>query len=109
MKKDPIIVPKDKWPLDVLAEMGERTKNAWLFFHSNIIPKLKESKGVSDEEGKKQGTLVFTWKETKEIVTIDISALCVEWKPVIYIHASDIAFDIMPVDPEYIYFFKMEE
>lgn len=100
MKKEVIIVPKDKCPLDVLAEMGERTKNSWLFFHSNIIEKLKESKGATYEEGNKQGTLVFTWEETKEYpetkIVIDICALCTEWKPVICISASDIAFDIKP-------------
>ena len=30
MKKEVIIVPEDKCPLDVLAEMGERTANAWI-------------------------------------------------------------------------------
>ena len=35
MKKEEIIVPKDKCPLDVLSEMGERTKNAWIFLHYN--------------------------------------------------------------------------
>ncbi len=40
MKKEPILVPKNKCPLDVLAEMGEQTKSAWIFLHRNAVEKL---------------------------------------------------------------------
>ena len=55
----------------------------------------------------------MTWKATDDYpetrVVIDICAMATDWKPIIFISASDISFTIVPVDPEYIYFLKMEE
>lgn len=114
MKKEVILVPKDKCPMDVLAEMGERTKESWIFLHFNAVEKLlQHSDGVAQKEGRKQGTLVLTWEATETYpetkVIVDIGGLCTEWKPIICISASDIAFDLMPVDPEDIFFLKMAE
>ena len=113
MKKEVILVPKDKCPLNVLAEMGERIKESWIFLHFNAVEKLQHSDGVSCKEGRKQGTLVLTWEATEAYpetrVVVDICALNTEWKPIISISASDIAYDLMPVNPEDIFFFKMEE
>lgn len=113
MKKEVIIVPKDKCPLDVLAEMGNRTENAWIFLHSNAFQKLQRSEGVSCEEGSRDGVIVLTWEETNDYpetrIAIDICALATDWKPIISISASDISFNLMPVDPEDLYFLKMEE
>lgn len=111
MKKDVINVPMDKCPLDVLAEMGERTKDAWIFLHMDAVEHLQHSDGVSSEEGRKQGTLVLTWKETKEYpktrLVVNLCGFDACWKPIISISASDIAFTLMPDDPEDIYFLKM--
>ncbi len=41
MKK--IIVPKDKCPLEAIAKMGEKTKNAWIFLNNETIKHLKET------------------------------------------------------------------
>ena len=113
MKKEVIIVPKDKCPLDVLAEMEERTKDAWIFLHRNAFEKLKNSEGVSVKEGNKVGTLVFTWEATEEYpetrIVVDVCGMTTDWKPIILISASDIAFNLMPGDPEDIYFLKMDE
>lgn len=113
MKKEIIFVPKDKCPLDVIAEMGERTKESWIFLNFNAVEKLQHSDGVSCEEGRKQGTLVLTWKATEAYpetrIVVDICGLNTEWKPIISISASDIPFTLMPVDPEDIFFLKMAE
>lgn len=113
MNKEVIIVPKDKYPLDVLAEMKEQTANAWIFLHYNAVEKLQRSDGVSCKEGRKQGTLELTWEATDEYpetrVVIDVCAMATDWKSIILISASDISFTLMPVDPEDIYFLKMAE
>lgn len=113
MKKEVTIVPKDKCPLDLLSEMGDRIKESWIFLHFNAVEKLQHSDGVSSKEGRKQGTLVLTWEATETYpetkVVVDISALNTEWKPIILISASDIPYDLMPVDPEDIFFLKMAE
>ena len=41
MKK--IIVPKDKCPLEVIAEMGEQTQNAWIFLNKDAINHLRDT------------------------------------------------------------------
>ena len=113
MNKEVTIVPKDKCPLDVLAEMGKRTENAWIFLHQNAVEELRRSEGVSCKEGRKVGTLVLTWETIEDYpetrIVIAICAMLTDWKPIILISASDISFDLMPVDPEYLYFLKMDE
>ena len=92
--------------------MGEQTKDAWIFLHCNVLEKLKHSKDVCIENSK-PNLLLLTWVATEEYpettVVIDVKSLNTEWKPVIGICASDIAFTVMPVDFEHIFFFKMEE
>ncbi len=113
MKKEITIVPKDKCPLAVLAEMGERIKESWIFLHFNAVENLQHSDGVSSKEGRKQGTLVLTWEATEAYpetrLVVDLCALNTEWKPIILISASGIAYDLMPVDPEDLFFLKMAE
>lgn len=113
MKKEVTIVPRDKCPLDVLSEMGEQIKEAWIFLHSNAVNKLTHSDGVSCEEGRKEGTLILRWEATEDYpetrIVVDICGTPTDWKPIISISASDIAFTLIPVDPEDIFFLKMEE
>ena len=113
MKKEVILVPKDKCPLDVLAEMGEQTRDAWFFLHRNAVENLQHSDGVSCKEGGKAGTCVLTWEATEDYpetkIIVDICGFGADWKPIIFISASDIAFSLFPVDPEEIFFLKMEE
>lgn len=113
MKKEVILVPKDKCPLDVLAEMGERTRNAWIFLHRNAFEKLQHSDDVSGEVGKKQGTYVLMWEATEIYpetkIVVDVCGMNTDWKPITSIQASDIAFNLMPADPEEVYFLKMDE
>lgn len=112
MKKEVILVPKYKSPLDVLAEMEEQIKESWIFLHFNAVEKLQHSDGVSCKEGRKQGTLVLTWEATETYrettIVVDICGLNSEWKPIIFISAFDIA-ELMPVDPEELFFLKMAE
>ena len=111
MKKEVIIVPKDKCPLDVLAEMGERTKNAWIFLHKNAVEQLSDSANTFEYEGR-NSYYNLHWDATEDHpetgVLFDFSTQ-VEWCCVIMISASDIAFVRQPADPEDIYFLKMGE
>ena len=112
MKKEIVIVPRDKCPLDVLAEMGELVRKSWIFLHSNAVSKLR---GTSDaREEKNHGRdLKLIWNATEEFpqteVVIDICGFPADWKPITLISASDICYDLMPVDPEDLFFLKMEE
>ena len=108
MKKEVILIPKDKCPLDYIAEMGERTKNAWIYIHENIYDKLIKSDGVSAEYEKTYFEL--TWEETEEYPKTEILVnYGVEWYSVCNISAEDIAFKDKVDDPEEIFFLKMDE
>ena len=69
MKKEVILVPKDKCPLDVIAEMGERIRNSWIFLHENAYYNLLTSKGASSSTGNSinsNQTTVILWAETED-------------------------------------------
>lgn len=109
MKKEPIIVPKDKCPLDILAELGERTESAWIYMHENVVGKLAKD---CDQFHEANGCTSFAWVATKDYpstgITIEVDVIgC--WKPVFSINAEDIAFKYASFDPEEIFFIKMEE
>lgn len=109
MKKEVTIVPKDKCPLDILAELKERTESAWIYMHENVIAKLAKD---CDQFHEAHGCTSFAWIATKDFPTTKIT-LVVDvigcWKPVFAIDAGDIAFKHTSSDPEEIFFLKMEE
>ena len=41
-----LTVPKNKHTLEFLAEMGEKTKNAWIFLHESITDDVIREEGV---------------------------------------------------------------
>lgn len=109
MKKEVTFVPKDKCPLDVLAEMEERTAIAWIYFHENAVKKLEKS---CDSYEELAHCIKLTWNATEEFpataITIGTEVIgC--WKPVYSIDAEDIAFKSHISDPEEILFLQMEE
>ena len=66
MKKEVILVPQDKCPLDVLAEMGECTRNSWIFLHDNVVDKLHST---ADESHIHEDDYVYLcWHATKDYI-----------------------------------------
>ena len=111
MKKEVILVPKDKCPLDVLAEMGEQTKDSLIFFHENVVEKLKKT--AQEVEEKSADDCQYEslyWHGTEEYpdTTVEIEDRGV-WREVYFIDADDIAFGVDVDDPENLFFFKMAE
>lgn len=115
MKKEVILVPKDKCPLDVLAEMGERIRNSWIFLHENAYEHLLKSKGVRHSTGNIMNANQETWikwdatEEYPETVIFCEVPSPKGWGKISSIKADDIAFVLPPHDPEDIFFLKMEE
>ena len=105
MKKEVILVPKDKCPLDVLAEMGEKIRNAWIFIHKNAIEILCET--AEDILVKEEGVLDAFWEHPR--TNIIVQAHKPVWSKVYEIKADDISFTVSTDDPEDIFFLKMEE
>lgn len=115
MKKEVILVPKDKCPLDVLKEMGERIRNSWIFLHENAYQHLLKSEGASysieNHMNMNRGALI-TWEATEKypetLVWIEVP-VPKGWGKITHIDADDISFGMARIDPEDIYFLKMDE
>ena len=110
MKRETTLVPMDKCPLDVLAEMGERTSNAWIFLHLSVLKKLKESCDTFNDFNHNRHYL--TWEATEEYPATEVvinNKVHTDWVEIFRISASDIAFSVRPRNPEEIYFLKMDE
>ena len=111
MKKEVILVPKDKCPLDVLAEMGERIKNSWIFLHENAYEKLK-STCDTQEKFNLNSYHSLSWNATDnypETVMFCEVPSPKGWAKITSIKAEDIAFGLSTHNPEDIFFLKMEE
>lgn len=115
MKKEVIFVPNDKCPINVLAEMGERIRNSWIFLHENAYEHLLKSKGVNHSTGNtmnaNQETL-FKWEATDDfpetVVFCEVPD-CKGWGKINSIDAENICYSLSPPDPENIYFLKMDK
>ncbi len=118
MKKEVITVPRNKFLLNLLAEMGERTKNAWIFLHRDLVNCLWES--AERKNGDYNYTYNFIWTSDEfedVVITIDVSYQAVErdpeyhaeWIQVYAIKSKNIEFRKRPKDPDEILFFKPEK
>lgn len=110
MKTPITIVPNDKSPIDILKELGKKTKSAWIFMDHASVEKLKSLSNW-------RHPLVYNksqelhWNETK---TSPAYSLTVEdrrnqtWLEVIAINHSDIHFKKPADNPKEIFFLKMQ-
>ena len=115
MKKEVILVPKDKCPLDVLAEIGEeRASNAWIFLHENAYHYLVKMEGAhrSIENCRYARRVALISIVAPKVYTKFISCEVPSangWGKIHSIEAEISVFGPAPDDPEYIYFIKMAE
>lgn len=114
MKKEVIIVPKDKCPLDVLADMGEKLLGVGILFSITSLNKLR---GTADRYEKLDPTAyLLSWNATKDfpqttlIVVGEYSSdsSAYEYRAT-YINADDICFRTQWDDRALDYFLTMEE
>lgn len=113
MKKEVILVPKDKCPLEILAEMGERIKNSWIFLHENAYKHLLKSEGIHYSTDTCMNANQSTWmhwpatkEDSKKVVFCDVPQPK-GWGKITSIFAENICFERSPLDPENIFFLKM--
>lgn len=104
MKK--IMVPMDKCPLEVLAGMGEETKNAWIFFHDNVIKRLRKT---ADKVVTVSHIQELLWRgEDNKKMFVDFEKGLTDWRRVYRINSINIAFRNEPRNPENVIFLQME-
>ncbi len=102
-----IIVPKNKCPLDVLSEMGDRIKDSALFFDYNTVEQLKNSADKLDELQK--GISIF-FEATKNYpeTSITLHRVRFPYYEILSINAPDISFTTRVKNPKEYLFFKMD-
>ena len=88
MKKEVIVVSKDKNPIEILEEMRECAQKAWFFLHINVRKKLLDYQIVTWE----YANLGDIWGWTAQIIG-----------------KNGCIFQCKCEDPESIFFLKMEE
>ena len=102
--KAQIIVPKSKTLLDVLTEMGERTKRAWIFINDNVFINLVQT---ADYIVEYDDTTELGWDDPEVIIRVD--PYIDLWIEIDFIHATGVSFVYRPVDPDEVLFISMEE
>lgn len=108
--KTVIIVPKDKHPLELLAELGNRTRYAWIFLHKNVIAKLNES-CTNKKQTRGFSTTLYSWNKTEKIpdTFVSVDYFTNSWSAVICIRSSAISFCSRSEEPTEMIFIKMDE
>ena len=103
MKKEILLVPRKKHPMDNLIDLVKKSPNSWIFLHDNMKEALeKEITAVAFDRS------VFHWQGKRH--------LCIEgqhpwgrtWVSVSEIQCEGVVYK-KPSDPEDIYFLRMEE
>ena len=100
-------VPADRCPLDELADLGKRTKKAWLIFHADAVKRLLETASVTAEGSEYLYTLA--WPATEDYPETKISLLYLGngWLFATKISAEDIAFAVPSKEPQEILLVKL--
>ncbi|MBP3596437.1 MAG: hypothetical protein J6J60_03430 [Clostridia bacterium] len=106
MKKENIIVPKGKCPLEVLANLGKKSSDAWIFLHWNVLDQLRSSLDRIEEYC---NSFYFEWNKTPQASMRIAKTPEGHWHKVYTIQSNSIAFGQASFDPEEIIFLKMEE
>ncbi len=114
-----ITVPKNKCLLDIIAEMGEDSRNAWFFLDNNCKVDLFQKAGdvITGEGSSSYEGMIHTlvWEatdkfpETKLVIELFTGheELIGTWA-IKHIVADDIAFKKRAAIPTEVYFFKKE-
>ena len=100
MENKTIIVPSGKCPLDVLADMGEQTRNCRIAFSDNVMMELYDTADIISKT--KDDLTELEWKATKDYpsTVLLIKEEIGDWSIVKKIKADDIAFTSIPEHPD---------
>lgn len=111
MKK--IMVPKDKYPLDVLAELGEQTRNSWIFIERKLVLNLLSECSETNINCYVDGihcirALFNATQESPATMIWLCNTAKAAWMMVAQIDAENIAFSTPFDDPDEILMLKGE-
>lgn len=109
MRTELLVCPKDKCPLDLLADLGKETVNAWIYLHDNAVDRIAQS-ATEDIMGNEFREMY--WEATDDYPSTEIyldKAKRLDWHLIYKIEADDIAFKSIIATPEILFFVKMQE
>lgn len=107
MKKEIILVPKDKYPLEILSEWEERTANAWIFLHKNLVQKFKDS--CDKWEFVRLYFIELNWNATENFPATFLSIKGLDTWLSLHCIKMNNKLEYSCSDSEEILFFQMEE
>ena len=102
-----ITVPEGECAMNILAGLGEETRNSWIFIHKEQFTKLREkADGFEHEDA--FGHL--NWDATDEFpetyLGVILGSNSLDYVPVFKIEADDIVFKKPAATPERIFFIR---
>ena len=113
MKKEVVVIPKNKKPLEALLEMKEQLKKSWIFIHENVYRNLSKTcdtytrhNTVNDMEN---AYMKWNTKKDKGEVVISLEIPRNIWGRIRTISNEGKMHFTTPEDPKYIYFIKIEK
>ncbi|MBP3707322.1 MAG: hypothetical protein J6J36_01775 [Clostridia bacterium] len=100
------VVPKEVCPLDVMATMGDKLEEAWVYLSTEALNKLQETGECSFVDG----GFSMEWPATPEYprtqLVVKNDSPC--WWSVVSIRASDIPYADWVTNPKTIIFITVE-
>lgn len=111
MKIEHDLVPDNKCPVAFLREMGEQTKNSWIFLHRNVVKRLiflADSHYIKKVEHIQSFVFKATDTLPEKFIRVEFDPSYKKmWLKIYRIDADDIAFNRPSNNPENIFFLKM--
>ena len=108
MKKKVILVPKDKYPLEILSEWEERFTDAWIFLHQDLVHKFESSSDSCEFVGHYFIELKWSVTENFPATFISIDECHGKWC-LLYCIKKNNTLEYACSDLEEIFFLQMEE
>ena len=109
MKKEVLLVPKNKFPIDVLGIIGEDAKNSWIFLHENVIEKMREKCFYSHQKEEDRNVELFSIDAPNYIIIGVEKNNTTKWSKICHVYSNEYGFIHEHIDPENIFFVKMKE
>ena len=108
MKREIDLVPYDKCVLTYIAELGERTADAWIYIDKGCIEQMYER--CDKITGIKGFMVTLHYNGSDEYPPAEVTVQCHKpWNQILLIKADDIAFKGRSDDPKEIFFLKLEK
>jgi hypothetical protein len=113
MKKEVIVIPKEKFFLDFIAEMGAQIKESWMFIDRRSLNEIRRS--ADNWCLNNSSSIPIEWHERKYPPKRPERKMCInetfpfyDWNAIISIEDPAIDYSEAPHEPKKFFFFTLE-